>query len=416
MKHIIVIILSLVFHLPILAQNHEIMDGNIRTLQVVAGNRWTDMPLIKLNGTRTNDVLNISFDDMTHDYRRFSYKVQHCEADWSPSESLFESDFMEGFYDGLTIDDVQESINTQMLYTHYKFTFPNSNCRLKMSGNYILTIYDDNADEPVVKVCFMVSEEKAQVMLSMTPNTDIDNRKSHQQIGMQLRYSGISPTRPDNQIRTVVLQNQQWATAKWNAPWQFVTMQGLEWQHCKDLIFDAGNEYHKYEILSVDHTTMGLDRIFWDGTNYHVYPWAVAPQYSYLYEEDANGAFYIRNSDNYENDFSTEYVFVHYSFAADRPVEGDVFIDGNFTYGQYSPDFNMMQYNPETSCYEAVMIQKQGYYNYKFMQQLPDGTIRNLPLDGNFYETENSYQALVYFKDATDRADRLVGFCTIGGK
>lgn len=398
------------------AQNHEIMDGNIRTLQVVAGNRWTDMPLIKLNGTRTNDVLNISFDDMTHDYRRFSYKVQHCEADWSPSESLFESDFMEGFYDGLTIDDVQESINTQMLYTHYKFTFPNSNCRLKMSGNYILTIYDDNADEPVVKVCFMVSEEKAQVMLSMTPNTDIDNRKSHQQIGMQLRYSGISPTRPDNQIRTVVLQNQQWATAKWNAPWQFVTMQGLEWQHCKDLIFDAGNEYHKYEILSVDHTTMGLDRIFWDGTNYHVYPWAVAPQYSYLYEEDANGAFYIRNSDNYENDFSTEYVFVHYSFAADRPVEGDVFIDGNFTYGQYSPDFNMMQYNPETSCYEAVMIQKQGYYNYKFMQQLPDGTIRNLPLDGNFYETENSYQALVYFKDATDRADRLVGFCTIGGK
>lgn len=416
MKHIIVIILSLIFQLPILAQNHEIMDGNIRTLQVVAGNRWTDMPLIKLNGTRTNDVLNISFDDMTHDYRRFSYKVQHCEADWSPSESLFESDFMEGFYDGLTIDDVQESINTQMLYTHYKFTFPNSNCRLKMSGNYVLTIYDDNADEPVVKVCFMVSEEKAQVMLSMTPNTDIDNRKSHQQIGMQLRYSGISPTRPDNQIRTVVLQNKQWATAKWDAPWQYSTTQGLEWQHCKNLIFDAGNEYHKYEILSVDHTTMGLDRIFWDGTNYHVYPWAVAPQYSYLYEEDADGAFYIRNSDNYENDFSTEYVFVHYTLDVERPVEGDVYIDGQFTYGLYSPDFNMMQYNPETSCYEAVMIQKQGYYNYKFMQQLPDGTIRNLPLDGNFYETENSYQALVYFKDATDRADRLVGFCTIGGK
>lgn len=416
MKHIIIFILSWIFHIPAFAQNHEIMDGNIRTLQVVAGNRWTDMPLIKLNGTRTNDVLNISFDDMTHDYRRFSYKVQHCEADWTPSESLFESDYIEGFYDGLTIDDVTESINTQMLYSHYKFTFPNSKCRLKMSGNYLLTIFDDNEDEPVIKVSFMVCEEKAQVFLSMNPNTDIDNRKNHQQIGMQLRYNGIAPNRPDQQIHTVVLQNQQWATAKWDAPWQYSTPQGLEWNHCRDLIFEAGNEYYKYEILSVDHTTMGIDRIHWDGENYHVFPWAVEEQRSYLYNEDANGAFYIRNSDNYENDFSTEYVFVHYNFAVEHPVEGDIYIDGRFTNGQFLPDLNMMQYNPETGSYEAALLQKQGYYNYKLMQQLPDGTLRNLPQCGNFYETENSYQALVYYRGTTDRTDRLVGYCNIGGK
>lgn len=419
-----VLLIGILFILPfvgevrgglLFAQNHEILDGNIRTLQVVAGDRWTEMPLIKLNGSRTNDVLHISFDDMTHDYRRFSYKVQHCEADWTPSDALFESDFIDGFYDGLTIDDVKESFNTQMLYTHYKFTFPNSQCRLKMSGNYLLTIFDDNASEPVAKVCFMVCEDKAQVMLSMTPNTDIDNRKTHQQIEMQLRYNGISPTRPDSQIHTVVMQNQQWATAKWNAPWQYSTMQGLEWQHCRGLIFDAGNEYHKYEILSVDHTTMGIDRIHWDGENYHVFPWAVEQQGSYVYEEDADGAFYIRNSDNYDNDFSTEYVFVHYTLPVERKVEGDIYIDGQFTYGMYSPDYNMMEYNPETGCYEAVILQKQGYYNYKLMQQLPNGTIRNLPLTGNFYETKNSYQALVYFKDTTDRADRLVGYCTIGG-
>ena len=407
--------LTSILCLTISAQNHEILDENIRTLQVVAGDRWLDMQVIRLNGSRTNDVLNISFDDMTHSYRRFSYKVQHCEADWTPSEALFESDYIEGFYDGLTIDDVTESINTQMLYTHYKFHFPNANCRLKMSGNYILTVFDDNADEPVAKVCFMVTEEKVQLAMSMTPNTDIDNRKSHQQIALQLRYNGISPTRPDEQIHTVILQNQQWATAKWNAPWQFSTMQGLEWNHCKNLIFEAGNEYHKYEILSVDYSTMGIDRVLWDGNNYHAYPWSVAPQYSYLYNEDANGAFYIRNSDNYENDFSTEYVFVHYAFACPEPLEGDVYIDGQFTYGKYSPDYNLMLYNHETRCYEATMLQKQGYYNYKFMQMLPDGTLRNLPLDGNFYETENSYQAFVYYKGTTDRADRLVGFCKIGG-
>lgn len=411
MKSLFLSIISLLFCVNIFAQNHQILDSDIHTLQVVAGDRWTEMPVIRLGGNRTNDVLNISFDDMTHDYRRFSYKLQHCEADWSPSEALFESDYMEGFYDGLTIDDLQESINTQMLYTHYKFRFPNDKCQLKMSGNYVLTVYDDNADEPVLKVCFMVVEEKVQLSLSVTPNTDIDNRKSHQQVNMVMRYNGISPINPQQQIRTVVLQNQQWATAKWNATWQYSTTQGLEWSHCKQLIFDAGNEYHKYEILSVDNTTMGIDRIHWDGENYHVMPWAVTPSYSYVYDQDANGAFYIRNSDNYENDFSTEYVYVHYFFRSEKPLDGDVFIDGRFTYGQYSPDYNMMQYNPENQCYEAVLLQKQGYYNYTFMQQLPDGTIRHLPQDGNFYETENSYQVLVYFKGQTDRADRLVGYC-----
>ncbi|MCQ2243630.1 MAG: DUF5103 domain-containing protein [Bacteroidaceae bacterium] len=416
MKSLFLSILSLLFCVNVLAQNHQILSPNIQTLQVVAGDRWTDMPVIRLGGNRSDDVLNISFDDMTHEYHRYSYKVQHCEADWTPSEALFESDYMEGFYDGLTIDDLQESVNTQMLYTHYKFRFPNENCRLKMSGNYVLTVYDDNEDEPVLKVCFMVVEEKVQLTMSVTPNTDIDNRKSHQQVGMTLRYSGISPTRLPEQIHTVVLQNQQWATAKKDAPWQYSTTQGLEWSHCKNLIFDAGNEYCKYEILSVDHTTMGIDRIFWDGDNYHVYPWAVAPSYSYVYNEDADGAFYIRNSENYENDFSTEYVYVHYSFASGESLEGDVYIDGRFTNGQYSSDYNMMQYNEVTKCYEAVMLQKQGYYNYTFMQQLPDGTIRHLPQNGNFYETKNSYQALVYYKSQTDRADRLVGFCQIGGK
>ena len=406
-------IILLVISLHLAAQNHKILDNNIQTLQVVAGDRWTEMPIISLNGTRTNDVLNISFDDMTHRYRRFSYKVEHCEADWSPSEALFESDYIDGFYNGITIDDVTESVNTQMLYTHYRFHFPNSQCQVKMSGNYILTVYDDNEAEPVINVCFMVVEDKMQVAMDMNVNTDIDNRKSHQQISMQLYYNNLSPTLPKEQIKTVVLQNQQWSTAKWNPNWQYSTTQGLGWDHCRDLIFDAGNEYHKYEILSVSHTTMGIDRIHWDGQNYHVFPWGVEPSYSYVYDEDANGAFYIRNSDNIENDYSTEYVFVHYIYMTDRPAEGDLYIEGRFTNGKYSPEYNMMSYNSTTHGYEAVLLQKQGYYNYTIMQQLPDGTVRHLPQDGNFHETENTYQALIYYRGQTARADRLVGYGTL---
>lgn len=366
------------------------------------------MPVIRLGGSKSTDVLHISFDDMQHNYRRFSYKVQHCEADWSPSESLFESDYIDGFYDGLTIDDATESINTQMLYTHYSFSFPNDRCQLKMSGNYELTVFDDNNDEEVLKVCFMVVEEKTTIAMTMTPNTDIDNRRKHQQIELSVRYNGISPVRPHEQVKTVVLQNQMWSMAHWNPKCTAATVQGMEWTHCRDLIFDAGNEFRKYEILAVNHATMGIDRIDWDGENYHVYPWPVLVSASYLYDEDSDGAFLIRNSDNEDVDFTTEYVYVHYRFPSER-LAGDIFIDGRFTNGRYDADYNMLHYNDITKCYEAVILQKQGYYNYTLTQVLPDGTVRLLPEAGNFYETNNSYQVLVYYRGQTDRTDRLVG-------
>jgi hypothetical protein len=86
---------------------------------------------------------------------------------------------------------------------------------------------------------------------------------------------------------------------------------GLKWEHNRELIFDAGNEYHKYEILDIHHPTMGIDYLEWDGENYNVYPFSSKERPNYLYDEDANGAFYIRNSDNIDNDITSEYVLVH---------------------------------------------------------------------------------------------------------
>ena len=84
------------------AQRHEILDPNIRSLQVIADNDWRRMPIIGLRGGQ----LSVSFDDLTHEYHRYVYRLQHCEADWSVSEGIFDSDYCEGFADGCTIDDI----------------------------------------------------------------------------------------------------------------------------------------------------------------------------------------------------------------------------------------------------------------------------------------------------------------------
>ena len=183
-----------IFSHPVYAQRHEIFSNRIATLQVVAGSDWLSPPIIPLRG---NVPIHISFDELSHTYQRYVYKIEHCEADWSVSQELFESDYLEGFASGNPIDDVVESINTNVLYTHYSIRIPNEYCRLKMSGNYRLTVYDDNNDdEPVLTACFMVVEPLMGVALGMTTNTDIDINHAHQQVSMDVNYSGINVNNP----------------------------------------------------------------------------------------------------------------------------------------------------------------------------------------------------------------------------
>lgn len=400
--------LSLVFicNLNICAQRNEILDKNIASLQVVANNDWLSLPIITLN---SNDFVNISFDDLTHEYHRYCYKIEHCEADWQTSSALFESDYIDGFASGNTIDDVQESTNTVQLYTHYNISFPNNKCRPKISGNYRVTIYDENDEKHVVcRAYFMIVEPSMGVHLNVTTNTDIDINGKHQQVEMAVDYGNNIVSNPQTQIKTVVMQNNRWDNAVVNARPQYIKANGLQWIHCKDFIFDGGNEYRKFETLDVTHTTMGLESINWDGHNYHAWIWTDEPRPSYIYDKDANGAFLIRNSDNIDNDVNSDYIITHFRLKTPQ-IPYPIYINGFFTNDRFLPQYEM-KWNEKNQQYEGELLLKQGYYSYQYLMMKPEGKLTPVPSEGNFYQTENTYQALIYFKANGDRTDRLVGY------
>jgi len=400
--------LSLVFicNLNICAQRNEILDKNIASLQVVANNDWLSLPIITLN---SNDFVNISFDDLTHEYHRYCYKIEHCEADWQTSSALFESDYIDGFASGNTIDDVQESTNTVQLYTHYSITFPNNKCRPKISGNYRVTIYDENDEKHVIcRAYFMIVEPSMAVQLNVTTNTDIDINGKHQQVEMAIDYGNNIVSNPQTQIKTVVMQNNRWDNAVVNARPQYIKANGLQWIHCKDFIFDGGNEYRKFETLDVTHTTMGLESINWDGHNYHAWIWTDEPRPSYIYDKDANGAFLIRNSDNIDNDVNSDYIITHFRLKSPQTAD-PIYINGFFTNDRFLPQYEM-KWNEKNQQYEGELLLKQGYYSYQYLMMKPEGKLKPVPSEGNFYQTENTYQALIYFKANGDRTDRLVGY------
>ena len=392
------------------AQRNRILNPDIASLQVVAGNNWLSMPVIDLG---EGVPVNIAFDDLTHEYRRYAYKVEHCNADWSTSGDLFVSDYIDGFNADNVIEHVEQSINTNMLYTHYRFQIPNERCKLKMSGNYRVTIYDANDDDKAVaECCFMGVEPRMGIKLSVDANTDKGINSRWQQVAMEVKYGGgLSVTDVQRQIYTVVMQNGRWDNAVVNAKPQFVMGDGLRWSHNPQLVFEAGNEYRKFEMLDVRQANMGVEKIDWDGEAYHAYLWPDEPRGSYVFDEDANGAFYIRNSDNRENNSTSEYVHVHFTLRSPR-LEGGVFVNGVWTNDQRAAPYKM-QYDEGAQCYRLSLLLKQGYYSYQYMWQKPNGQIATVPSEGSFYQTENRYQALVYYRKLGERADRLVGFAEI---
>ena len=357
--------------MPLMAQaRHQILAPNFKSLQVMLNDDWRAQPVMRLG---SDDVLRIGFDELSHTFHRYLYRLEHCEADWSASDNLFESDWLEGFNDN-PIEDYVNSLNTTVLYTHYSLQIPNERCRIKMSGNYKLHIIDEEADEEVACVEFYVVEPLMNVGISVTTNTDISFNTSHQQVSMTAIYGPLSVKNCDEQLWTVVMQNGREDNCRVNVRPNSVQRDRLIWEHNRELIFDAGNEYRKFEVLDVSHPTLGIDRMLWDGHNYQAYPFASGPRRSYMYDQDANGAFYIRNSDNIENDRTCDYVYVNYKFLQAEHHAEDVIIDGAWTTEDASQ--YVMTYDEHDKSYNARILQKQGYYSYQYLLRDADRLIK----------------------------------------
>ncbi len=387
---------------------HTIFSDNIKSLQVTVNGDWMSMPVMRMG---TNDHLYIGFDELSHDYHRMKYRIEHLEIDGSVSEEIFESDYLEGMND-LLIDDYVKSINTNMLYTHYAISLPNERCRLKLSGTYRLRVFnEDSDDECVLEAFFHVVEPLMNVGLSVDTNTDIDYNGEHQQVSMVVNYNNLRVTNPDEQIFTLVMQNgnNNLPDIRKNVRPNLRNDRGLEWSHNKELIFKAGNEYRKFEILDVDRNAMGVERMRWDGQLFNAWLYVDEPRPNYLTDKDADGAFLIRNSDNSETDYTCEYIKVHFTLKSPMQDFCPV-INGAWTNDHNSSQYNM-EWDEEAKLWHTTILLKQGYYSYQYLlPQSATGHYTPLPSEGNFFQTENRYQALVYYKETGARTWRLVGY------
>lgn len=151
---------------------------------------------------------------------------------------------------------------------------------------------------------------------------------------------------------------------------------------------------------------MGVEQTYYDGENYHADLYPDMPRPNYVFDQDANGAFVIRNTYDRDNDTQSEYFLCHFTYRCPVPFEGDVYLNGQWTYDTPHDAYRMI-YNSDTGEYQCAVMLKMGYYSYQYVLVRADGTTQYLPSEGNYCETENSYTCLVYYRPIGGRTDLL---------
>lgn len=383
------------------AQSQQVFAPDIKTLTLTVDDDPLLPPYLLYHGRQ---YIDIEWDQMSHDYKRYRYHIDHCDWDWQPTDGIFESDFLEGLNDQL-IEDYEKSFNTTQIYTHYRLRLPSRDIKLRLSGNYRVRIYEeDEEDSPVLEARFCIYEREAGIVAQLSSNTDVDFNDRHQQMTLSVGFGALNVFNPEREMKVIVMQNRRWDSRVEGLVPNVRKQNGIEFTHNRQLIFPAGNEYHRFEILDVHRTATGVDRIDWFEPYYHATLFPATIDHAYSYVEDQNGVYVVRSSDNYDDWTTAEYVVVHFFLETPRLPGGDVYVSGQWSGQTFNPDCKM-EYDEVHQYYHAAVLLKQGYYSYEYIQQ--DGLTQRTM--GSFFETENEYQVLVYYRQQGARYDRLVG-------
>lgn len=365
---------------------------------------------MKLN---EGEFIHIGFDRISENsFNRLRYRIIHCDADWKISRDISEIDYLDGFNDNL-IEDYATSINTTVDYTHFNLDIPNRDVSLKLSGNYVVQVYEENdPDNILLNACFSVIESKLNVAVTVSSNTDIDTNKSHQQVSFSLIHPGMNIRDPFNDLKIFVRQNDRLDNERRVAKPSQVAANKLTYDHIRNLIFEAGNEYRRFETSSYRYNGMNVGHIEYNRPNYSMYIEPDRMRLSgYRYDQDQNGKFIIRSADVTNFDTEADYFITHFSIPMDEPLLESVYINGNFTDNSFTDKYKL-EYDHLFKGYHVPLLLKQGLYNYQYLTKTANGYSTSA-IEGNYFEAENEYSVLVYYRPAGQRYDSLIGYTNL---
>ena len=350
----------------------------------------------------------MEFDALNGNEADFYYVIEHFNYDWTPN-NLVKAEYLRGF-DNQRILDYENSFNTYQIYSHYRLQIPNQQTRgLLVTGNYLISVYNDD-EELMFTRKFMIYEELVNVGVSIKRSRDVSVVNEKHSVDYVINTNRINFNNPMDNVKTLIIQNNNLNTAISGLKPQYMLGNELIYRYTTESSFWAGNEYLFFENKDVRAANVGVQFIDLQDI-YHNYLFVNDSRANrpYTYNPDINGNFVINAIDRENDAIEADYTMMHFALQYPELTDGSsIYVYGN--YNNYAlDDENKMTYSSESGLYETAFKLKQGFYNYKYVLVDAKGNLDEGVIDGNFYQTENNYKVLVYYRDLGARYDRLIG-------
>lgn len=377
---------------------------NIKTVSFVQGGSNV-VPIFQLGST-----FELQFDDLFGNEANYYFEITHCDYNWKPTE-IPKTDYVLGF-DNQRITDYSNSFNTLQLYSHYRLPFPNQfTTQLRISGNYMLKILNEDR-EVVFSRKFILYEERCTVAAQVKRSRNLSNIDYKQNLDFSITSNDIVFQTPLQNVKTLLIQNGNFNTTIKNVPPQYTLANELVYKYDGETQFWAGNEFLYFENKDIRVASNNVAKIGANSDIYNSFLYTSPARANHIYtvNQDVNGNFVVKNINASNNAIEADYAWVYFSLSAPTfRLDKDIYITGMFNNYSLSPEYKM-DYNAEKGIYEKAVMIKQGFTNFQYTVADKKGTIDyENAIDGNFYQTENEYTILVYYRESTDRYQKVIG-------
>ena len=386
-----------------------VYKDNIKAVRFHMYGDQGSLPVYRINSA---DQLELNFDDLDANVKSYNYSFQLCDYNWNPvdiSPFLYTKGFTQQ-----RIGTYRYSSIALTRYTHYQAMVPDRNTTLTMSGNYILKVY---LDGDTAKLAFtrrlLVLDQKAAIGGQITQPFTPQLYKTHQKVQFSANINGLNTFSAAQQVKVVILQNNRWDNALKDIKPTFVRSNTLEYTMENNLVFPAGKEWRWLDLRSLRLQSDRVKNANYrkDGTDMYLFPDADRTAQRYVYFRDLNGMYLVETYETINPYWQGDFANVHFSFAPPdaNPYAGkDIYLAGQLTNYEFNNKTKMV-FNAEKGVYECTAFLKQGYYNYTYIAVDKDNPAIRRDLEGDYWETENTYTILMYYKSFTDRTDQLIG-------
>lgn len=355
-----------------------------------------------------NERFSLSFDILSGIEHDLYYIIEHCDFDWKKSQ-LIKSEYIQGF-DDVKIDNYSSSFNTYQIYTHYNVSFPNSNTSFKKSGNYIIKIIDEYGEE-LFRRKFILYENLVTVQTEIKRSRQIEFINEKQVVNFEINPINIQINNPNKTVKVKVYKNNELYYSIDNIKPQYNMGKKLIYRYDIDLSFWGGNEYLFFENKFVRNTSINIRGFdLNDIYSNFLYDDFSRKNKKYTYNPDINGGFLFNVNNSPNPEFEADYVNIHFYLQKPKAfnLENKIYVVGDFNNYELSNEF-LMRFDSRTNLFESVIMLKQGFYNYKYIAVDQNNKIIQGEISGNFDETENEYNVIVYYRNFGERYDRVVG-------